>query len=400
MTYPRRSLNIFGHHLEFFVVLAIVISPFTQLRFAFFGLAEIIVLLLFFQVVSKPIPTKILRKCIFSQFWLVYISISFLGSLYNVFVLGHVTSTMVGTFFDFAAYILVLFACFGLEINLLQGNLKPSEILKKVFFCSSIFLTILYIIGFFTKSLFGFQIMLYHLFVPLAENLHQVSMFTVTLPFVGMYAFSKSKGAKIKSLIILLIILDIQMAFNMGSSKAVFAIIVGLASVLLGRFLLAGGRRYLPLLLLIFVWCVVFVIQSFDLVSVLVGIFKDADGGGARAFLYSTGVSIAMMSPVIGLGAGQHIPNGLDFFSDSHQTHLTIFLQSGLLGLSVYLIVMFRVFTKVLLVPSLLAAFMAITLYSAGGDILRRLPIWFMILLVFYASIENEKLRKLMPRAT
>jgi ABC-type arginine transport system permease subunit len=107
--------------------------------------------------------------------------------------------------------------------------------------------------------------------------------------------------------------------------------------------------------------------------------------GGARGVLYSKGVMIGLTSPIFGLGPGGHIFNDKMFY-DAHQTQLTIFLQAGLCGLIFYLLLMFKIIRAYSYSSALLACLCAISIYSFGGDILRRLPIWLILLLIYYAS--------------
>ena len=96
------------------IVFGLVISTFTQLRFSFLGIGELIFLMLggiaFIQLWNMPGY----KQYLFVQFWVFYLILSVIGGLYNRAVyLG--TGTLVGTIFDFAAYVMLLISCLSIE---------------------------------------------------------------------------------------------------------------------------------------------------------------------------------------------------------------------------------------------------------------------------------------------
>ena len=90
---------------------------------------------------------------------------------------------------------------------------------------------------------------------------------------------------------------------------------------------------------------------------------------------------------MFGRGPGSHIEVDWEFI-DAHQTFLTVLLQSGFMGLGVLVVFLARVFRSTLYSPGLFAAFAALMVYAAGGDILRRLPAWVCLFVILYWSRE------------
>lgn len=338
-----------------------------------------------------------IKLYLFLRFWLFFLGISLFGYFYDLLILNGSHGSFNGMLFDFSGYSLVMFSCFALENLISKNRLNVAEFLSKMFYYCSTVLGLIYIYSHFSSSLFGYPIKYYHYFVPLAKNLHQVSMFLVPLPFIGLLALGRETSILLKIYIILLICLDAIMAFNTGSDKAILALILGtIVFLIFTIYCLPKQRlvRFFWLIIYALIISVLIIINYNFIASFFIDYFHEIDGGGARAYLYSNAISIGLNSPIIGLGTGPHIHyyNNASF-SDAHQTYLTIFLQTGLIGLLVFFYLIFKIFFKQILNPPLIAALSTIILYASGGDILRRLPIWIILLLIYYYPVKDKKYR-------
>jgi O-antigen ligase len=120
--------------------------------------------------------------------------------------------------------------------------------------------------------------------------------------------------------------------------------------------------------------------------------FVGADTGGAREFFYGYAIKRVQDSLFFGFGPGPHILNMDGRFWDAHQTYLTALLQGGIFGLFCFLFFVFLFFKKIKRFPSFVACFSSILLYASGGDILRRSPIWILVILMYLLSFENRPL--------
>ena len=189
------------------------------------------------------------------------------------------------------------------------------------------------------------------------------------------------------------------MAIGSGSTKALMGVVVGGGISLVALLFYRPGEQHRPaikfvMVVFVFFAAFVFVIANFSYFNgFLERFFLENDGGGARAILYRSGFNHAIESFLVGYGPGSHAPYG-PFFSDAHNTLLTVMLQSGFLGLFSFFILI-----VVLLYRSadnffLLGALSSALMYIIGGDVMRRLPIWILLLgisyLAFYCRSSNE----------
>lgn len=376
---------------EQLIVGSMIVLPFTLLRFGIMGLGEVFFILLFIYTLIRPIVADWLSSFHFSRFWVAYLLVSFIGFLYNVIFLDHATGTVEGMVFDCGAFMMVLMACFSLENLIKRGKINTYAILRNIFFTSSIVMVALYVASLFTDSILGLSLKYHHYFVPLANNLHQISMFLVPLPFIGLKIFAIEKKRWIKLLVVFLILMDAYMAFSTGSTKAYLSIFLGIFSFLILHIYLTFSKelRIVLFMLVVILSGTGIIIFIGGIKDYLIEYFTTNDLGGGRQMLYNEAINIAKKSPIFGLGTGAHIWTE-DKFSDAHQSFLAAFLHAGLIGVVLLVNLFYKLLRRNFNDPALFAAIIAILLYALGGDILRRLPIWVFMVLLFYYNKRDE----------
>ncbi|MFM8579021.1 MAG: hypothetical protein ACKOCN_09510, partial [Planctomycetaceae bacterium] len=96
---------------------------------------------------------------------------------------------------------------------------------------------------------------------------------------------------------------------------------------------------------------------------------------------------------VIGYGPGPHITLAGDTFWDAHNTFLTVFLQGGICAVALFAVTLIRVGFGSSIPFFLLGALSAIGVYVLGGDVLRRLPTWLMVVGILFLSRQARRLR-------
>ena len=117
--------------------------------------------------------------------------------------------------------------------------------------------------------------------------------------------------------------------------------------------------------------------------------FAENDGQGARKNLYKSAFQIIKKSPIFGLGPSCHVIYDGRYF-DAHETFLTVALISGCIGVGFLIVLYFKVFIQIKQSGWLLAACATIFIYALGGDVLRRLPVWVLMELMFLMLKRNE----------
>lgn len=372
------------------ITLATIMAPFTLLRFSFFGTAELLFALLFLLYIFKA-KNLSSRHFPLSIFWTVYICACLIGSLVNDLMLSHSTGTNAGMLYDLSSYVFVFMTCFTLESLLSQKRLDPRQLMRDIFYGFSLVMTALYVISRFTPTFFGIPLFYYDHFVPLTANLHQVAMFLVPMPFLGLVVMAQEKRFQHKVMALALVFMDVFMAYGTGSTKAPLAIVVGAAVFIYASSLKLFGRNLAISIKLLYSVGIITMVNYYDLVYDLVHVaerlFVEYDGAGARMFIYQKAVQVGLESFLFGHGPGPHVAYGEYSYWDAHQTLLTVFLQAGLLGLLAITVLAYRIARRAVITPGLLAALFAISIYALGGDILRRLPIWIVLFTIAHYPV-------------
>lgn len=395
ITAPRRS-KIYSA----LIAISLFFAPYTVLRVFRLGITEIsMIMIIFFVLVSEGFHfgTRVVHKNLFSKFWFWYLIVSLIGFVYNYFFLDFSSGNLDGMLFDTFTYMFVAICCFSLE-SLLHSNrvlLDIWKILKIVYITSSATLFMFFVIG----RLTGTQLIMYYIFFrPFATNIHHTSMFIAPLLFLGAKIFFETESVLQKVVIGILIFSNVVTGINTGSTKIYLSFIFGSLMVLVGWIFSSRTLRPVKGIVfscLMFICALVSLLMLDQIVSYSTSFFVSNDIGGGRSLLYSSSVEKASESIIVGFGPGPHaqISEYQVGFSDAHQTHLTALLQGGVIGLSLYIALIVRVFLKCTKDIFVLGSFTAVFLYSLGGDIMRRLPMWLFLVLFYYYCLQKDENR-------
>jgi len=373
------------NNLDKILIFSCIITPFTLLRLGFIGFGEITLLILFLYGLRRGYLSLKLGELIFSQFWSRFLVISIFGFMFNVLFLSHKTGTFEGMLFDFSAYIMVLISCMLIEGLIKKERIHLFYILKNIFIFSGLSFVTLYFVSLYTNVLFGLPLKYHDFFAPLANNLHQTAMIMVPLIFLGLFVFEKEKH-KLRKYFYLFIVISLSyVALETGSFKAYIGVVFGWGVYLMLMFfnLFKGKLKNMVIAITAFTLLLLSLSNWQQIEEKAIVIFQEEDIGEGRSSLYSNALVVGLTSPIVGLGPGPHIFKGNKFW-DSHETFLTVFIQSGIIGLLLLLVLVFRIFKKMTREPALLAAVLPIFIYLLGGDIMRRLPVWLLLLFIYY----------------
>lgn len=376
---------------EKFLVFATIICPFTVLRIGFIGIGEILILFLFLFNLKK---LDITSEYVFSRFWFVFLLCLFLGHLYHLFILDYTYGTLDTASFDIAAYFMILISCLTIEGLVNRNKVDIYKILRYVFLYLSTILVCLYFLSLFWDTIAGMPLRYYGHFAPLVNNLHQISMIISPLIFLGILIYFREKDWLIKILCIFFCLLLIKMAFETGSFKAYLGVLGGLCFFIAFRILrLLNKKVCFILFFTIAIIGIIYFLNEYEfIIKYFLNIFQEEDVADGRSNLYSIAINTLKASPVLGFGPGPHLYYDADFW-DAHQTILSLLLQSGIVGGCLFL------FSSVYYIKTIrqnyliLSATIPILVYMLGGDILRRLPIW-LLLIFFYYLVKQDLFKR------
>lgn len=380
------------------LLVALLFVPFTALRFGFLGVGEILIAVAFvLYIIQGKARIKLYqpaRPVLF--FWFSFLIVSILGMAVNGLLFGFQSGRPGTGFFDFFSYFFVFLTLLMFsDERLFPGN-AGLIFFRKLFFVWGAIFSILLFLSFFYPTVLGFKLRYHRFFSPLVDNIHQAASITCAMTFVMFALVSQCEHFLKKLSAVLMGFLFSVMAIQSGSTKAFLGVVVGSVAVLL--FLLTyrtSGRSksYINLIVLFFsAVFFVFVMSIFfeDVAAFAVKFFNENDGGHARESLYSSGFKHGLSSFLVGYGPGSHAPYASGF-SDAHNTVLTVFLQAGVIGVALLFWLLLRIFSYARESYFLVGALVSIAMYVIGGDILRRLPIWIILMGIVYISQSQSR---------
>jgi hypothetical protein len=372
------------------IVFAIAIMPFTALRIGPIGLGEIIFLGAFVVLLCQ---TKLClpwgKGYVFTRFWLAYIAVTTVGMYYNHLFLGSASGTISQMLFDLAAYLIVTVIVYLLETKALNDPEGFERLAWNAYVAQFLAFAGLHVLSYGVSSIAGLPLRYYQFFSPLVDNLHQAAMVLCSLPFLGMFFFRTRPSLMMKLLLLISAVWYGVMAFETGSTKAFLGLLVGcLVAGVHVIFYSFGYRsqRALITIALIGVVVTIFALNFDEVIGRASVFFVEADPSDARAYLYSKGLKHAMDSPLIGFGPGPHILYIGGKYWDVHNTFLAALLQGGLVALMIFIVFLGFVVRRTFQNPFLLSGLASVMIYTTGGDILRRAPIWIFLLTIFYLA--------------
>ena len=395
--YMRYQTNIVTTRL---LLAGFFFTPFTALRIGAIGPGELFILFsAFFALLGSDGKLFVDKRVqIITSFWVLFLIITIPAFFYNNLFLGSASRHLSSALFDLFAYLFVLFSILLTGHTMSLKGADANTFFKRLFLLWALAYSLLYFISFITPTIFGLPLIANEFqFSPLADNLHQASSLTCAMVFAMIFMGTQAEDNKRKFFYIISAFLFALMAFASGSTKAILGIIfgalIGFSTII---FFKQSGRyrlvvNFLSIILLSF-FIIGFFATYFDLItSAGMAFFQDNDIGGGRQTLYWSSIQHGLESFLIGYGPGSHTPFRQDFW-DAHNTILTVFLQSGILGVLVLIYFGLRLFGKLTNHYAIIGAFGAVSIYVLGGDVLRRLPIWILLLgLVYFSSAINSK---------
>lgn len=371
------------------IVIIGVFTPFTQLRVFKFGVSELLILvavMLYFIVYGNKL--LITTNTIFSKFWLIYIPITILSFALNVIFFRENYIRVNMMFFDLFTYLFVLVFVLLTENLLINKTILASEIISKIFKILSVVFVILFIIGRFVNGVGSLQIFYYSFFSPFATNIHHTSMVLGPVTF-SVFVAMRSKSIRIKVIYVLLFMAMVFLLSMTGSTKSIMIIYFGLFLTILVAFWQRIKKvNFLPLFamlaLMIIIVCL-YVIFHEEVNNTIADFFVTNDGGGARQKLYGFSINKGLNAFLIGYGPGPHSEYVPQFLSDSHQTILSSFLQAGIIGAILFITLFVKVIIKTINRNYILLPMLGgVAIYILGGDVLRRIPIWLFLMLIYH----------------
>lgn len=381
---------------KYLIVLALIFGPFTDFRIGKIGVSEVATLTLVLLVIMQDPKMDLWdsKHFVFSRFVFFWILMSLFGLVFNVIVLDFVSGTMNSVVFNLLSNVIVFLTCFALELLFYNYKIDINQLLATAFYWQSIIFIILYGLSQVTDQLGPFNLIVEGVFQPISANLHHGAMSILPLPFIGLEMVLKQDKLWLKLLTFLLVLSQVYISLDMESGSVLLGLAIGFGSLtvlLILQLFDSIGIKLKILTLMGAVGVIAVTLARDTFFPFLIKVFEEEDGGGARTHLWSVVIGKIIRNPFMGYGPGAHGPgNSSGGYQDAHQSILTVGVQSGILPMLLYIRLLIRILIQLFTSPFAFAAILSIYGYIVTTDINRRLPMWIIMILMYYRALNQE----------
>lgn len=377
-------------YLSLVIFASIFATLFTQFRIGVLpvGIGELVLFLLIgYYIISKKIDFNVFFQNKILKFWLLSFIFLSLGLSTALFLDINISYRHI--VHDFLAYIFIFCIIFLLEKNkYLQSNIH------KVFYLFAYFGLIFYSIVLVLSVSFENQLLLnerYPIivrFIGLSSNPNQLAIFFTILPFIFFNTYKNGYLARDK--MILLSILSIFIGSRILSDALILSYIVPL--IFIFSILLFNKLDKIYKVGFIVVCLLIFILVAFNIYSILLVIDDTPNSINGRIELLRNALDYRMI--FFGFGPGPHSYqsySGIEKLWEAHNTYIDWFTQTGVIGLSLYLFLIFTIAKKLYQKGEiiLLGAFLSILVFSTFHFIFRQ-PLFWLYIFYFYKVGEGQ----------
>ena len=386
------------------LIFSFIFMSFTQLRFSTLpiGFGELSFLLLGIIVIIKFLSsnkTKVMNDVfsnIFLLFWIftfILLAVSYIWAhLFDI----HDSSTNV--IHDVLAYGFVFYIVLIMHILIKYEKIDFSLLMSQMIYYLVPIYGLLLSFTVFFGDYFGITLTFTNMvrFTGLSKNPNQLALVFVIIPFILMYYMNNKNRYLYKGYVVPFLMLSVIIGYLIESKALLLAWAISLAFILYYRLYFNEFKKFRIVLNIIFLIILLLPFVYFD--EVFAVLFRlGTSSFFQRVELWSNALELIKSSPIIGFGPGAHVSSLVDsdiyagIYWEAHNTFLDFTLQTGLLGLSLYLYLLYKIGRRLFNTGNkyLLGAFMALILFSTFHFVLRQ-PIFWFYLFYFY-QVGSEK---------
>lgn len=387
------------NRIDLFFIVAVFFTLFTKLRFFNLpiGVGEILIVFLFIIVIINILKNKkfnLYFNNVLTIFWMISFILLIIGYLSFSYLQSEV-STISAILHDVLAYIFIYF--FILIIITLSNKLSFEIIMEKFTYLFLIFYTLLLTLAFcFNIDYFmyadfsrweGFR------FSGLSKNPNQLALSITIIPFL-VYYFCKKEGSIIfnrESKLFLLLVFILVLVIR--SDALYISIFCGF--LIFAILKLSSKNKILLLYILVSVFLFFVILYKLEYMPILEKINLIQYKAGIRFELANNSLDIIKESYFIGLGPGPHslkVVNGTPALYEAHNTYIDWMSQTGILGLVIFLFMLFKIIKGLFLSKEylLFGALVSLLVFSYFHMVLRQPIFWFYLFFFYYTTKKNS----------
>jgi hypothetical protein len=399
--------------LDWLLIWGLILAPMTALRIYKFGPGEILLIAWMLGVLVENKKSSETRGRLsiklnsISIYQVANLVFMFVGMMVNFLLYQELKGIGAIFTFFFSHTFMLLFVVQLFRYLETRSVVNINRLLRKLVICGAVSYGILFFYAeYISNSLFGYYLWMgkHYRFRGFSFNPHQIAMITCAGVFLSLYLLGETSSKKQKILYAIVTGIWFWISLSTKSDTMTLCYVICLAYILFMKFVKIGKEKkssgYRDYLIL-----VLFGIMSALIISpVLYGLLSDfissAGNGLGRLTLWRDAFGQLIEKPLgflVGLGPGGNtghiMPTGSE--AEAHNTYVQLCLNSGVL------ICLFHIYTIVGIIKKpyyknvyLVSAVLFFLLYGIGGNMNRRVLVWFtyaICAILFEKNSEEER---------
>jgi len=362
------------------LILGLLLAPLTSLRVWKIGPGE---LLLFLWCLLVMIRRRYIVINLITKFWYIFIFLVTIGTLFGNAIITQ-RAIEIDEFFTYVFFTLFITSL----VTFFDGNNNVQFILKRIYWLDLIFFTFLFLYGTYVgQSIFGMKLWFAGVrFTGGALNPHQFAYTSAPMVIAGLYLASEKNSFLNKFLTYASVIPFFVMSTATFSATltATFAILFFLFIFLSLMNDKNSQRRTKKIIIFSILIIIIILLSAENLYEIFINfVYSDPNGPG-RFELWYASINTWKLSPIVGLGLYGSAGAERGIRSEAHNTYFQLLLNSGIIGLSLYLYFVYKLGKFTIKSKYAFLLVMFFVLYGFGGYSFRRVYMWYFTITAYY----------------
>lgn len=386
--------------INFLIIIGVTLSSFTTLRIGFIGPSELILFIAGLLIIIYYKGLFMIRNDIYIWFWISFLLFICISTIISIYCNGNFKINMIS---EIIAYIFTFSLIILYYTHFLRLSAKEIKKIMYIYYMfNSIIFIPLFIYSKIFNSLISFQLYYGDRLSLLSDNPHQLSLYMGVIVLLGL-SFITKPLISVKNIIIIfnsVILTDIGLSTLSTTFKV--SLTVSVIIILLTTVLNAISNRKskynftIIILLISLIYILYIIIFDFEIVY---NIFANDENGLGRLWLWSEAISYSINNTFMGYGLGTviQVESSVIDTSEAHNILLDILLKAGIIPTIIFIILILNTIFKMKSNSIYLGLVLFIFMYSMAGFTLKRVIIWFVIIVlgVLISKTQNSGLNKL-----
>lgn len=371
--------------INFLIIIGITLTSFTTLRIGFIGPSEFILFLAILLIFINNKGNLVIFNNIYIWFWVIFLLSICISTIVSFVYSGAYRDDVIS---ELIAYLFTIGLIISYYTHFSKIDKKQiNNLLYRFYQFNSFLFILIYLYSLKSNTFLGFNLFYGERLSMFSENPHQLSLYIGVIIFLGLIFIRKQIISKNNLLIfintVFLIIIGVSTLSTTFYVSLIISIFVSVSYSVIKMIHRDRTRIYIIIIYLLILTLILVNIYIFRF-DIIYNIFANDENGLGRLWLWKEAINYSIDNLFFGYGFGTviEIDSTLIDTSEAHNIILDILLKGGILSSIVFISLMFYTIYKVRVNSVYLGLVFFIFIYSMAGFTLKRVILWFVIIIL------------------